>query len=93
MRENYTPQDLFDEVKDELVLEGGIVSVDDSVLDKPYSNPDKSQLIDYFWSGKHKKSVKGINLITWYYTDVIGVSYPINFRLYDKRDGKTNKGA
>lgn len=89
MRENYTPQDLFDEVKDELVLEGGIVSVDDSVLDKPYSNPKKSQLINYFWSGKHKKSVKGINLITLYYTDVLGVSYPINFRLYDKREGKT----
>ena len=89
LRENYTPQDLFNQVKDELILEGGIVSVDDSVLDKPYSNPKKSQLIDYFWSGKHKRSVKGINLITLYYTDVMGVSYPINFRLYDKREGKT----
>lgn len=89
LRENYSPQDLFDEVKGDLILEGGIVSVDDSVLDKPYSDPKKSQLIDYFWSGKPKKSVKGINLITLYYTDVIGVSYPINFRLYDKRDGKT----
>ena len=62
LRENYTPQDLFNEVKDELILEGGVVSVDDSVLDKPYSDPKKSQLIDYFWSGKHKKSVKGIKL-------------------------------
>ena len=87
LRENYTPQDLFDEVKNELVLEGGIVSVDDSVLDKPYSDPKKSELIDYFWSGKHKRSVKGINLITLYYTDVTGVSYPINFRLYDKHKG------
>lgn len=89
LRENYTPQDLFNQVKDGLILSGGIVSVDDSVLDKPYSNPKKSQLIDYFWSGKHKKSVKGLNLITLYYTDVLGVSYPINFRLYDKREGKT----
>ena len=89
LRENYSPQDLFEEVKGELILEGGIVSVDDSVLDKPYSDPKKSQLIDYFWSGKHKKNVKGINLITLYYTDIVGVSYPINFRLYDKRDGKT----
>lgn len=89
LRENYTPQDLFDEVKDELILEGGTVSVDDSVLDKHYSNPQKSQLIDYFWSGKHKRSVKGINLITLYYTDIAGVSYPVNFRLYDQREGKT----
>ena len=37
LRENYTPQDLFNEVKDELILEGGVVSVDDSELDIPYS--------------------------------------------------------
>ena len=70
-------------------MEGGFVSVDDSVLDKPYSNPKKSQLINYFWSGKHKRSVKGINLITLYYTDITGISAPVNFRLYDKREGKT----
>lgn len=45
LRENYTPQDLFDEVKNELILEGGIVSVDDSVLDKPYTNPKTSEII------------------------------------------------
>ncbi len=89
LRESYIPEDLLEFVKGELILEGGIVSVDDSVLDKPDSNPQKNQLIDYFWSGKHKKSVKGINLITLYYTDITGSSYPINFRLYDKREGKT----
>jgi hypothetical protein len=89
LREQYTPQDLFNEVKADLNLEGGTTSVDDSVLDKAYRDPNKTDLIGYFWSGKHKRTVKGINLITLYYTDVAGVSYPINFRLYDKRDKKT----
>lgn len=77
LREKYTPKDLFDEVKDQLNLVGGIASVDDSVIDKPYSDPNKAALIDYFWSGKHKRTVKGINLITLYYTDIVGNSYPV----------------
>lgn len=89
LRENYTPKDLFEEVKGELVLEGGTASVDDSVVDKPYRDPIKSEFVGYFWSGKHKRAVKGINLITLYYTDVAGSSYPVNFRIYDKREGKT----
>ena len=44
--------------------------MDDTVLDKPYSN--HMDLVDYFWSGKHHRSVKGINLITLYYTDING---------------------
>jgi hypothetical protein len=89
LREQYTPRDLFDEVKERLILTGGIASVDDSVLDKPYADINKTDLIGYFWSGKHKRTVKGINLITLYYTDITGTSYPVNFRLYDKREGKT----
>jgi hypothetical protein len=89
LRENYTPQDLFNEVKEHLNLVGGIASGDDSVLDKPYSDPEKTDLMGYFWSGKHKRSVKGINLITLYYTDITGTSYPVSFRIYDKREGKT----
>jgi hypothetical protein len=33
--------------------------------------------------------VKGIGLITLLYTDLKGVSLPVNFRLYDKSVGKT----
>lgn len=89
LRERYTPQDLFDEVKGELTLVGGTLSVDDSVEDKPYRDPSKSALVDYFYSGKHKRPVKGLNLITLYYSDPSGRSYPVNFRLYDKAAGKT----
>lgn len=87
--ENYTPRDLFEEVKEQLILVGGTKSGDDSVLDKPYSDLQKTDLVGYFWSGKHKRTVKGINLITLYYTDIAGTSYPVNFRIYDKGEGKT----
>lgn len=86
-REAYTPRDLFNESIRGLALKGGTVSVDDSVLDKPYSH--HMTLVGYFWSGKHHRVVKGINLITLYYTDVHGQYRPVNYRLYDKTNGKT----
>lgn len=88
-RERYTPKDLFDEVKGSIQLEGRTLSGDDTVIDKPYRGPKKAELIDYFWSGKHKKVVKGINLITLYYTDNDGVSVPVNYRIYNKQEGNT----
>ena len=89
LRERYSPKDLFDEVKAKLKLSGGTLSGDDTVLDKPYRDPEKTALVAFFWSGKHKRVVKGINLITLYYTDTEGVSVPVNYRLNDKQDGKT----
>ncbi len=86
-REAYTPVELFMEVKTGLNLKGGTLSVDDSVLDKPYSQP--MGLVGYYWSGKHHRTVKGINLITLYYTDPQGHHQPVNYRLYDKAEGKT----
>lgn len=89
LRERYSPKDLFDEVKGRLKLSGGTLSGDDTVLDKPYRDPEKTALVDYFWSGKHQRVVKGINLISLYYTDTDGVAVPVNYRLNDKQDGKT----
>ncbi len=88
-RERYEPKDLFDAEKDKIDRVGGTLSVDDSVLDKPYSDPSKADLIDHFWSGKHHRVVKGIHLITLFYTDIQGISVPVNYRIYDKRVGKT----
>jgi hypothetical protein len=51
LREAYEPKDLFDEAKPHINLTGGTLSVDDSVLDKPYSQ--KMDLVGHFWSGKH----------------------------------------
>lgn len=88
-RERYEPKDLFDEEKNKIELVGGTLSVDDSVLDKPYSDPNKAAFIGLFWSGKQKRIVKGINLITLFYTDVHGTTVPVDYRIYDKELGKT----
>ena len=89
LRERYEPQDLFNIVKSIINLKGGILSVDDTVVEKLYSNPRCAELIGYFWSGKYHKSIKGLSLITLYYNDLQGNSLPINYRIYDKKEGKT----
>jgi hypothetical protein len=89
LRERYEPQDLFDMVKTIINLRGGILSVDDTVIEKLYSQPPYTELIGYFWSGNYHKSIKVLNLITLYYSDVQGNSVPINYRIYDKKEGKT----
>jgi hypothetical protein len=86
-REAYTGRDLYDEARPALNLKGGTLSVDDSVLDKPYSQ--YMELVGHFWSGKHHRAVKGINLVTLYYTDSQGQHQPVNFRVVDKAEGKT----
>lgn len=103
LRERYKPKDLFDEIKPHIQLVGGTLSGDDTVIDKPYSDPKLTELIGYFWeevwgvalppqnfrSGKHHRIVKGLHFITLYYTDPLGKSVPVNYRIYDKREGKT----
>jgi len=89
LRERYEPKDLFDEIRLVINLIGGTLSADDSIIDKPYSDPKLTELIGYFWSEKHHRTVKRICLITLYYTDPQGISIPINYRIYDKQENKT----
>ena len=89
LRENYTPKDLLKDTDGKIDKIGGVISVDDMVLDQPYSNANKSELIAYYYSGKHHETVKGINIITLYYTDRHGVRVPINYRIIDAKDKKT----
>ncbi|MEH1793626.1 IS701 family transposase [Nostoc sp.] len=89
LRERYEPKDLFDEVRLHINLVGGTLSGDDTVIDKPHSDPQLTELIGYYYSGRHHRIVKGIQLITLYYTDLSGKSVPVNYRIYDKQDGQT----
>lgn len=85
---NYTHKDLYEKAVVHLVAVGGTLTVDDSILDKPYTQLE-TDLITYLYSDKHHRTVKGIGLITLLYTDLKGVSLPVNFRVYDKSVGKT----
>jgi DDE superfamily endonuclease len=67
--------------------DGGILVLDDSTLDKPYAR--QIDLVTRHWSGKHRRVVRGINLLTLLWTDGEGL-IPVDYRLYDKaRDGLT----
>ena len=88
-REDFSGRDLFEEARPLLDVEDGILSVDDTVLDKPYSQEGKTELVGYFWSGKHGRAVKGVCLVTLLHTDSRGVRLPVNFRLVDKAEAKT----
>ena len=47
-REEFTPKDLFEEARGLMDLEGGTLSVDDTVLEKPSSQEGKVDLVGYF---------------------------------------------
>ncbi len=56
LRERYEPKDLFDEVSPQINLIGGTISGDDTVIDKPHSDPKITELIGYFYSGRHHRA-------------------------------------
>jgi hypothetical protein len=58
LRERYEPKDLFEQATSIINLSCGILSVDDTVIEKLYSQPKNAELIGYFWSGKYHKSLE-----------------------------------
>jgi putative transposase len=81
------PETLWDEAQPMVRKQGGLLVLDDSTLDKHYAK--KIELVGRHWSGKHKRVVWGINLITLVWTDGDTV-VPCDYRLYDKaKDGLT----
>lgn len=80
-------EQLWEEAQTQIDLQSGILVLDDSTLEKPYS--PFNALIYRHWSGKQKEVVEGINLITLLWTDGVRV-VPVDYRVFDKdRDGKT----
>lgn len=59
----------------------GVLVLDDSTLDKPYAS--KMALVTRHWSGKHRRVVRGINLLTLLWTDGEAL-IPCDYRLYEK---------
>ena len=80
------PETLWNEAQPQVQLAAGVLVVDDSTLDKPYSH--FIELVTRHWSGKHHAVVKGINLVTLLWTDG-DRAIPCDYRLYDKADELT----
>lgn len=78
---------LWAEAKTQIDENKGILVLDDSTLDKPYSK--FNALVYRHYSGKHHKVVAGINLITLLWTEG-DRAVPCDYRIFDKDlDGKT----
>ena len=79
---------LWQEVRPCVSLVGGVLVIDDSTLDKFYAQA--IELVTRHWSGKHRRVVQGINLITLLWTD--GEAHlPCDFRIYDKAHDHLSK--
>jgi hypothetical protein len=86
-REPPDTEALWGEARTLVEPEQGVLVVDDTTLDKPYSK--KMALVHCHWSGKHHQVVRGINLTTLLWSDEQAL-IPTDFRLYNKpNDGLT----
>jgi putative transposase len=74
-------QALWEEVQSLVDKTTGLLVIDDTTLDKPHAR--FMDLVGWHWSGKHKATVRGINLTSLLWTDG-GASVPIDCRVYDK---------
>jgi putative transposase len=72
---------LWQEASAQVELNKGILILDDSNLEKPYSK--FNALVYQHWSGKQKEVVSGINLITLLWTNEFRC-IPIDYRVFDK---------
>lgn len=77
---------LWEEVQGQVKRKEGLLVIDDTTLDKPYAK--HIDMVSYHWSGKHHKSVRGINLVTVVWTDGDQV-LPCDYCVVDKNEGKS----
>ena len=81
------PETLYGEVEPLVKKRDGVLIFDDSTLDHFYSR--KIQPVHRHWSGKHKRVVWGINLISLIWSDG-DRTLPVDYRVSDKPvDGLT----
>ena len=79
---------LWQEVEPLVKKGAGILILDDTTLDKPHAR--KIELVTRHWSGKHRRVVWGINLLSLLWSEG-GAALPCDCRIYDKplEGGKT----
>jgi len=82
------PGTLWAEAAEQVRRDRGVLVLDDSTLDKPYAR--QIGLLTRHWSGKHRRVVQGINLLTLLWTDGEAL-IPCDYRLYEKAVDKLSK--
>jgi len=86
-RQPHHTEALYNEAKQLIRQNEGVLVIDDSTLDKPYSR--QIELVTRHWSGKHHRVVQGINLVSTIWTDG-EATIPVDYRIYNpETDGKT----
>jgi hypothetical protein len=96
--ERKTSADLWRTVKPyvrETESEEGVLIIDDSISEKPYT--DENEIICWHYDHSKQRNVKGINFVTCLYHNA-GVSLPVGFELIaktehytDPKDGKEKR--
>ena len=84
-----TPRPSGDEARP-LVHRKGAASWSSTTRPWTSPTPRRSSLVARHWSGKHKRVVRGINLITLVWTDGDRI-IPCDYRLYDKAQGRPDQ--
>ncbi len=81
------PETLYREVEPLVAKGDGVLVIDDSTLDKFHAKAIEP--VHRHWSGKHKRVVWGINLISLVWSDG-DRTLPLDYRIYDRpKDGLT----
>src|SRR5215213_1055436 len=80
------PDALWQEAKGQVDLAEGVLVVDDTVLDKPHAR--HIDLVGRHWSGKHRRVVQGIDLVSLAWTDGDRI-IPCDYRVYHDRQEAT----
>ena len=94
-KEKYGSVDLWQAVKPhirKIESEDGIMIVDDSISEKPYT--DENDIICWHWDHSKQQSVKGINFVSVVYHNQ-NLTFPVGYQLIAKTeryvDSKTGK--
>ena len=88
--ERQTSADLWQIVKPhirKIESEGGVVIVDDSIAEKPYT--DENDIICWHYDHSQQRNIKGINFVTCLYHSS-GVSLPVGFEIVAKTERYTD---
>jgi len=87
-RQPHHTEALYNEAKQLIRQNEGVLVIDDSTLDKPYSR--QIEPVTRHGSGKHHRVVQGINLVSTIWTDGSAI-VPVDFRIYHpEKDGGKN---